>query len=362
MIIEPKDWLVTLRQMEGIGYQTLSILLPYLESLPSTLSRLGEYIPPLPSLPLRKMEKIRQLNRNEVIQCKQALLQKNIQSMTLLDEDFPPYLREIADPPFVLYAIGNLKLLENPMLGIVGTRNPTNYGKQIALHLGSDLARAGFTIVSGMARGIDSEAHKGALSAHEGTVAVLGCGVDVLYPSENHRLYQEMAARGLLLSEYVPGTRPHTRLFPQRNRIISGLSLGIIVVEAAAKSGSLITVDHASEQGRDVFAIPGSILSPLSQGVNGLLKDGAIPVTNIADIVKHYSHLNLNLGNQNKKKEHLTVNERQILDMIENTQITIDQIVAITSLPVKEVLSGLLSLQLKGEIHQLPGCIFMKAK
>lgn len=362
MIVEPKDWLVALRQMEGIGYQTLSILLPYLEGIPSTPARLGEYIPPLPSLPLRKMEKIRQLSRNEVIQSKQALRQKNIQTITLLDDQFPSYLREIPDPPFVLYAIGQLTLLDHPMLGIVGTRNPTNYGRQVALHLGADLARYGFTVVSGMARGIDSEAHKGALSAHGGTIAVLGCGVDVVYPSENHRLYQELAARGLILSEYVPGTGPHTRLFPLRNRIISGLSLGVIVVEAAAKSGSLITVNHASDQGRDVFAIPGSILSPLSQGANHLLKDGAIPVTQIDDIVQYYSHLNLNLENKNNKKGHLTVNERRILDMIENTQITIDQIVAITTLPIQEILGVLLSLQLKGEIHQLPGCIYMKAK
>ncbi len=362
MIVESKDWLVALRQMEGIGYQTLSILLPYLENIPSDLLKLGEYISPLPSLPLRKMEKIRQLNRTEVIQCKQSLIEKNIQIVTLLDNEFPPYLREIANPPFVLYAIGQLKLLQNPMIGIVGTRKPTNYGRQVAFHIGADLGRHGFTIVSGMARGIDSEAHKGVLSVHKGTVAVLGCGVDVLYPSENRRLYNEMAARGLLLSEYVPGTRPHTRLFPERNRIISGLSLGVIVVEAAAKSGSLITVKHASEQGRDVFAIPGSILSPQSLGANYLLKDGAIPVTHIDDIVNTYSHLGLNIGKNNEEKGHLTVHERRILDMIENTQITIDQIVAITSLPVQEVLGVLLSLQLKGEIHQLPGCIFMKAK
>lgn len=213
---------------------------------------------------------------------------KGIGWMTVGDPDYPELLKETAQPPWILYYRGHFALTKEPCIAVVGTRTPTAYGKTAAEGLSRALSECRFTIVSGLARGIDSAAHGGGLKGPGKTVAVLGCAIDEVYPPENRRLYEQIAQEGLILSEYPIGTKGHPGLFPQRNRIIAGLSLGVLVVEAALRSGSLITADQALEESRDVFAVPGPISSPKSQGALSLLKQGAKLVTSAEDIVDEY--------------------------------------------------------------------------
>jgi DNA processing protein len=206
-------------------------------------------------------------------------------AVTIGDPRYPALLREIFDPPILLFARGRIELLQEFMLGVVGTRRPTPYGINVSERLSGDLSHAGLAIVSGMARGIDTAAHRGALAAGGNTVAVLGCGVDVIYPSENRKLMGEVAARGLILSEFPMGATAFPQNFPIRNRIISGMSLGVLVVEGAQYSGSAITARLAMDQGREVFAVPGNITSKLSWCPNLLIKQGARLVQDWNDVV-----------------------------------------------------------------------------
>ena len=212
---------------------------------------------------------------------------KGISIWTREDEAYPPLLREIARPPLVLFARGE-PIPDAERIAIVGSRAASSYGKRVAEEIAMDIASRGVTVVSGAAKGIDSAAHKGALRAGR-TVAVLGCGVDVAYPSSNAGLLDEIAASGLVLSEYPPGTKPFPAFFPQRNRIISGLSRGTLVVEAAERSGSLITAELALSEGRDVFAVPGSIYSDTSRGCNSLIRQGAKLTASADDILDEYA-------------------------------------------------------------------------
>src|SRR5579871_2857380 len=205
--------------------------------------------------------------------------------ITMKDPRYPPLLREIFDPPTLLFARGRTELLQTIMLGVVGTRRPTPYGLAAAERLSADLANAGLTVVSGMARGIDSAAHKGALGAGGDTVAVLGCGVDIVYPSENRKLSAELAAKGLIISEFPMGATAFPQNFPIRNRVISGMSVGVLVVEGAQYSGSAITAKLAMDQGREVFAVPGNITSKLSWGPNLLIKQGAKLIQDWNDVL-----------------------------------------------------------------------------
>jgi len=218
-----------------------------------------------------------------------AQQQKMLDTGTLIvpigDPRYPPLLREIFDPPILLFVRGRVELLQTHMFGVVGTRRPTPYGLAVAERLAADLARAGLTIVSGMARGIDTAAHKGTLAAQGDTVAVLGCGVDVVYPSENRKLASEMVMKGLLISEFPMGSTAFPQNFPIRNRIISGMSTGTLVVEGAQYSGSAITARLAIDQGREVFAVPGNITSKASWGPNLLIKQGAKLVQDWNDVI-----------------------------------------------------------------------------
>jgi DNA processing protein len=215
----------------------------------------------------------------------QKLRETGTTLVTLGDAAYPPALRAIFDPPTVLFARGNVELLQDLMIGVVGTRRPTPYGVAAAERLGADLAQAGLTIVSGMARGIDTAAHRAALSVQGRTIAVLGCGADVVYPSENRRLAAEIVAKGLIVSEFPLGAVAFPQNFPIRNRIISGMTAGLLVIEGAQYSGSAITARLALDQGREVFAVPGNITSKMSWGPNLLIKQGAKLVQDWNDVV-----------------------------------------------------------------------------
>ncbi len=221
----------------------------------------------------------------EAVDQHQLLLDRGAELIPIADPRYPALLRQIFDPPVMLFARGRIELLQSLMLGVVGTRRPTPYGIAAAERLSADLARAGLTIASGMARGIDTAAHKSVLAAGGDTIAVFGCGIDVLYPTENRKLMEEIAAKGLLLSEFPMGMPAYPQNFPVRNRIISGMSAGVLVVEGAQYSGSSITAKMALEQQREVFAVPGSIMSKMSWGPNLLIKQGAKLVQDWNDVV-----------------------------------------------------------------------------
>lgn len=210
----------------------------------------------------------------------------NIKIINICDEEYPKMLKEIYDPPITLFAKGNISLLNyQNSVAIVGCRNATKYGLKAAKEIAYELAKENILIVSGMAKGIDGEGHKGALEAGGKTIAVLGSGVDVPYPLENIELYKDIIQNGLVVSEYIVGTKPEAGNFPARNRIVSGLAQGVVVVEAKANSGSMITVDFALEQGKNVYAVPGNINSPNSTGTNELIKTGAQLITSYEDVI-----------------------------------------------------------------------------
>ena len=287
-----------------------------------------------------------------------------IQLITYLDSEYPQSLREIYDPPPILYIQGNSRLLETISLAVVGSRKASFYGLSATSHLVKNLVREGLTIISGGARGIDTQAHKTALENKGKTIVVLGCGLDIAYPEENKNLFKEVVEYGCLVSEFSLGVAPYKFNFPQRNRIISGLSHGALVVEAAKKSGSLITARFALEQGKDVFAVPGSILSSHYEGTNQLIQDGAILIQEASDILWH-------LGIDKKKETSYTGNtlfpsepfseeERKIFSVLSQEVQTADEIERATSMSLQTIQESLTHMQLEGYVKEVAGKKFVR--
>jgi DNA processing protein len=284
--------------------------------------------------------------------------------ITFSDRDYPSLLRHIPDPPPYLYVSGKL-MPESHNIAVVGSRHPTNYGISEAKRLSENLAARGFAIVSGMARGIDSAAHKGALSARGRTIAVLGSGLARIYPPENRKLFETISENGAVISEFSLQSPPEAHHFPVRNRIISGMALGTVVVEAAKKSGSLITARLAVEQNREVFAVPGSIQSYKSAGTNSLIKQGAKLVQHIEDIIEELSPQiqeslepdchNGYLDNQVKPLPDLSPDEQRVISHLEPYPIHIDELVRKTAMAPGRLLSILLKFELEGLAEQSPG-------
>ncbi len=280
-----------------------------------------------------------------------------------VDSDYPPLLKKISDPPPVLYTRGKFEYGDDVAVGIIGTRNPSPLGALNARELASSLSRQGLTIVSGMARGIDSEGHRGAMEAGGRTIAVLGSGLDVPYPPENEPLLEEIAGHGAVVSEFPLGTQPLAKNFPARNRIISGLSLGIIVVEAAQDSGSLITAGFALEQGREVFAVPGNIASEGSKGPHRLIKQGAKLIENYQDVLSELSipHLAVTRA-ESIPVDSLSETERRVVEVMSREPLHIDQILRRSSLASAQVNSALVQLELKGTVKRFPGQLYVRIK
>ena len=294
--------------------------------------------------------------------------QKNISLLALDDPRYPPLLKNIHDPPVVLYVRGDPHLLQGSGIGMVGSRAASHYGKDIALQMAQGLASRDFTIVSGMALGIDTAAHRGALAAKGRTIAVLGCGLDVIYPPGNCALYSEIGTSGAIVSEYPLGTLPESFRFPARNRIISGLSLGVVVVEAAKRSGALITAQNALEQGREVFAIPGRIDSAKSAGTHLLLQQGAKLVQGVGDIAEEFFHLRKplirNLPHPDRAETSgpraLSSEESALFGCLDVYPRTLDEITRESGLTPQKTSELLLLLELKGTVESLPGNSYRK--
>lgn len=284
--------------------------------------------------------------------------------VTLKDGDYPTRLKDIYDPPALLYLRGELRIEDELAVAIVGSRKTSAYGREVTEKIGEDLARHGVTVVSGMARGIDSVAHKGALQGGGRTIAVLGCGVDVIYPPENRNLFYQIIERGAILSEFPMGSPPEGGHFPRRNRIISGLSIGVVIVQASAESGSLITAGYALEQGREVFAVPGNVGAEGSRGTNQLIKEGAKLVESSEDILEEILPQWRREGETAQKGDpavlSLTEPEKTLYGLLGETPSHIDAIIRESRLDPGRVSSLLMNLELKGLISQWPGKCFSK--
>jgi len=270
--------------------------------------------------------------------------------VTLADDDYPSLLKKLPDAPTLLYVRGTILPEDSHALSMVGTRRATTYGREAAYHLAKQLAGQGVTVISGMAHGIDSAAHKGALEGGGRTIAVLGCGVDVIYPSDNEKLAQQIMGCGALISEFSIGMRPEGRNFPRRNRVISGMALGVMVVEAPDKSGAMITASIAADQGREVFAVPGNIFNPMSTGTNRLIQDGAKLVMTVNDILDELNLVHTAVQTQTVTERIIPANptEAEVLQHLGADPLHIDDLVRLCGLPVATVSSTLTILELKG--------------
>ncbi len=285
---------------------------------------------------------------------------KGVEVITYTDGRYPALLREIYDPPVLLYTRGAFYPGSMPAVSVVGTRRPSSYGLRMSEMMARDLAAMGVVVVSGMARGCDTAAHRGALSAGGRTVAVLGSGVDVVYPPENRTLYNEIIEKGLVLSEYPMGTPPNPYNFPRRNRIISGFSMGVLVVEAPLRSGAMGTARLALEENREVFALPGPADSPKAEGTNSLIREGAVLVNRAEDIM---AELNIKPSSPRPRRRGAAPpdsDEEIILRLMDEGPLHIDAIIEKTGLPPGRISSMLLDMELKGFIEQRPGKIFMR--
>jgi DNA processing protein len=287
---------------------------------------------------------------------------RGIQVVTWEDEAYPRYLREVDQPPPVLYLMGSFLPDDEWAVAIVGTRRVTAYGRQVAEELAGALAHSGVTVVSGLARGIDAVAHQAALNAGGRTLAVLGSGVDRVYPPEHQKLAERIASHGALISDYAPGTPPEAGNFPPRNRIISGLSRAVVVVEAGLDSGALITASFAAEQGREVFAVPGNINAPQSQGANRLIRDGAHPLLSPQDVLET---LNLTMAAEQREARvalPVDASEARLLQVLGQQPIHVDEIRSQTGMPIEKVTSTLALMELKGMVRQVGGMNYVAVR
>jgi len=370
------DW-IALNMVRGIGPRTANQLLnrfgsPAQVFAASRLSLQKEGLKP---------ETIQELQDSSILDKANAEIERleklGAEVITLDDEEYPELLREIHDPPIALYVRGNLEqACERPCLAVVGSRRCSTYGVNVAESLSRDLAAHGLTIISGLARGIDAAAHRGALEANGLTVAVVGTGLETTYPKEHKKLEEQVIAHGAVVSEFPLGTPPLPQNFPYRNRILSGLCFGVLIIEASEHSGSLITARLAYEQGREVFAVPGNITSQTSFGPNFLIKDGAKLVQIWRDVVEELPReikevllgierpaLTPNQTNVQPIFESIELSdaERKILDILSaDVPAHVDQLLISSEMTSSELMGALLGLEMKDRIRQLPGKSFLK--
>lgn len=377
--------LVALNKVEGLGSIRLKALLDYFDKPENILNAPQEKLIAISGIGSKIATSIRSLKKEDIDRELNLAKSYELKILTLDDADYPQNLRQIYDPPIVLYVKGKLAKEDKFSLAIVGSRRASFYGLSCAEKFAGELSGCGFSIVSGMASGIDTCAHRGALSQNNRTIAVMGSGFRHIYPSENKELAEEISKRGAVISEFPVETLPLKQNFPRRNRVISGLSLGVLIVEAARNSGALITADFALEQGREVFALPGKIDSGTSFGTNGLIKQGAKLVCCVDDILEEFNlsmleakhrHIGMMLQKDNtsgiiKEPEELSaekalrpelINKESFLyDLISCQPVSLDEIVERTELSVPEVTGILFNLQMKKFIRQLPGKYFVRS-
>lgn len=290
------------------------------------------------------------------------VVEQGIEILTWDDELYPPRLKEIDQPPPVLYVRGALTTEDSWAVAVVGTRRVSTYGRQVTEEVASFLAVNGVTVVSGLARGVDAIAHQSALKAGGRTIAVLGCGVDRIYPPEHAQLAEKMIACGALVSDYAPGTPPDASNFPPRNRIISGLSMATVVVEAGETSGALITAQFAIDQGREVFAVPGNILAPQSKGTNKLIAQGARPMLSVHDLLDVLNLTRVTEQRLVRKVLPSDETESKLMSVLTHEPLHMDEIRNQTGLPIERVSATLVMMELKGMVRQVGGLNYVAVR
>jgi DNA processing protein len=360
-----RDVLILLNMVEAVGPKTVGRILDAYPKVEDVFGSAADFLTGRLEIASKAAENILKAPKEIDLQKELDFIQaQNIHILTLRDPDYPKLLKEIYDPPPVLYLKGK-NIFARTCIAVVGSRTSTHYGNETAYRLSYQMAKADLAIVSGLARGIDTQAHRGAVSAQGSTAAVLGCGLEHCYPKENKVLAGQIMEKGCLLSEFPSYVPPLGVNFPKRNRLISGLSLGVLVVEASRNSGSLITADFALEQGRSVFAVPGRIDNPTSAGALGLIKDGARMVQGVEDI---YEELGLESAVASVstplsgRYEEIAVSgmEAELLKWISHEPVSADQVSRCTSLEPSQVVSTLFTLELKKLIKQLPGKFYVR--
>lgn len=359
-IIKKRDMLIWLNNIEGINNRNISKIIDCFHDIRELWDLSYSRIEKLPIGKRAKINMKKNMNIDYLNQVKENAYKKEINIMTSFDKEYPIRLKNTPDPPYVLYIKGRLKENDVNSISVVGTRKPTPYGIYAVEKLVSELSEYGITVVSGMASGIDTYAHLTSLKENNRTIAVLGTGVDTIYPSHNTNLYHKIIENGAVISEFPLGTKGLPYNFPQRNRIISGLSLGTLVIEAEERSGTLITVSHCLEQGREVFAVPGCINSSFSKGTNNLIRDGAKLVDNAIDIVEELRELrNIDriCNDIPDKFNKLGDDEMKVLNIIKKSPADIDQIARVSGMDISK-LSGIITvLEIKGNIKRTGGNI-----
>lgn len=346
-----EDW-IRFTLVDGIGNATQRRLLQHFGSpgagLTASLAELGQVLSDV-----QRSAWVRGADPVRVDRALKWLSQPGHHAIALGDDRYPPLLLQTADPPTLLYASGDIHRLGNPCLAVVGSRNATPAGLDTAKDFSRTLSNAGLTVVSGLALGIDTAAHEGGLLGAAATVAVVGTGLDLVYPARNHDLAHRIAAQGVIVSEFALGTRPSGANFPRRNRIISGISRGVLVVEAAIRSGSLSTARYAGEQGREVFAIPGSIHSPLSRGCHWLIKQGAKLVESAADVLEE---LHWEASDETRHKDRVYQDGQDpLLDALGFDPCDPEVLSDRLGWTIEQVTTRVLELELAGSLARLPG-------
>jgi DNA processing protein len=350
-----------------MGWTRLQLLLSACQTALGAFSAPFEFLCAIPGLSRALASAIKQTPLATGSKLLEASERAGAEVLIPGDEGYPSVLRDIPEPPPVLFAVGDVSLCRRPAAAIVGSRDHSSYGAEVCATVATAAGKAGVVIVSGMARGLDAVAHAAALDCGGGTIGVLGNGHGVIYPAANRVLYQRVAERGLLLSEFPPGERPHAGSFPRRNRLISGLASVTVVIEAAEGSGALITAGTALDQGREVMCVPGNITSPVSVGTNRLIRDGATPLLEPADLLEHYPTPSTTVSvpsilapRLNPLPETLSAEERQVALLCDGSALHPDELARRCQRPVGEVLGLLSGLEIAGVIAQKPGGVFRR--
>jgi DNA processing protein len=395
------EYWIWLQSAVGYGSSKPALILKSLGSIEKIFEATYEDFQNIPKLTKREIEGLCNKSLETSTKIIESCLANGYQIITFEDEAFPAQLKNIYAPPCVLYVWGELQRFHDSLLiAIVGTRQITEYGFEVATKLAMGLARSGAVVVSGLALGVDGAAHKGALKANGKTIAVIGCGLDYLYPTTHNELKRLISKNGAVVSEYPPNTRPDKFTFPMRNRIIAGISHGTVVVEAGKRSGALITASYAAESDRDVFSVPGSIFSAMSEGTNKLIKDGAKPVCSSLDILEEYIYMfpntiNFDYDNNEKvkietdksefkkiqtKKSNglakqqemelpaikckipvgLSDTQMQVFELLCNNPIHVDELSIKANLELRVVLTAMTALEIQGLVRSYPGRRFTR--
>lgn len=357
-----KRYWIGFNLVKGIGAVRMRALLAYFDSLGDAWNAPVEQLQEAGLSPRLAESAVNLRAKVDLEKIWNQIEKQGISVLTWEDELYPPRLKEIEQPPPVLYARGEITLDDHYAVAIVGTRRVTPYGRQIAEDLAAFLAGQGITVVSGLARGVDAVAHSAALKAGGRTIAVLGSGVDKIYPPEHLQIAEKMMKQGAVVSDYAVGTPPESANFPPRNRIIAGLSMATVVVEAGETSGALITAEFAAEQGREVFAVPGSILAPQSKGANKLIQQGAHPLLSPQDLTQALNLTRTGDFKAARKAIPADALEAQLLAALGAEPVHVDEIRNATGLPIEKVSATLTLMELKGMVRQVGGMSYISVR